>query len=363
MSAFKPSLETNALGRMRALTPAEVDIAREKMPEGYIIGSGTAVPDAIVSNEELAERLGLTDEQIFKSSGIRRRRWATAAETTSSLAGNALPSALADAGLANDDIDYLIFGTMTPDRFIPGSSPAVQQRLGLAEIPCLDIRAGCCNALYAMQLAKALVCSGAAQNIAICLAEIQSRWLDLSPPSGSLSMLFGDGAAALIVASAPRPAAQRAALQIIDVQLATDGSFVDALGVRCPGTEFGVAGSTADYLPRMEGQSVILQATRKITAACRAILERNQLSVSDLSWLVPHQANANLLAHVARNLNFSRSDGVISLLEEFGNTSSASMGMALDLLRRSDRIQQDDLLLLPAFGTGFTWGAGLCRAV
>jgi 3-oxoacyl-[acyl-carrier-protein] synthase-3 len=331
------------------------------MPEAFIIGSGTAVPDAIVSNEELAERLGLTDEQIFKSSGIRRRRWATAAETTSSLAGNALTNALADAGLTNDDIDYLIFGTMTPDRFIPGSSPAVQKRLGLAEIPCLDIRAGCCNALYALQVAKALIISGAAQNVAICLAEIQSRWLDLSPESGSLSMLFGDGAAALIVSNDHGAKPRHPLLRIIDVHLSTDGSFVDALGVRCPGTEFGVAGSMADYLPRMDGQSVILQATRRITAACRTILEKNQLAVSDISWLVPHQANANLLTHVARNLSFTRPDGVISLLEEFGNTSSASMGMALDHLRQSNRIQKDDYLLLPAFGAGFTWGSALCR--
>ena len=197
---------------------------------------------------------------------------------------------------------------MNPDRFIPGSSPAVQKRLGLAEIPCLDIRAGCCNALYALQVAKALVISGAAQNVAVCLAEIQSRWLDLSPPSGSLSMLFGDGAAALIVSQSLLTGALPA-LKILDVQLATDGSYVDDLGVRCPGTEFGVAGGAADYLPRMVGQSVILQATRRITAACRGVLEKNAITVNDLSWLVPHQANANLLAHVARNLNFTRRTG------------------------------------------------------
>jgi 3-oxoacyl-[acyl-carrier-protein] synthase-3 len=131
------------------------------MNDAFIIGSGTAVPDRIVSNEEIAERLGLMAEQIFKSSGIRNRRWAAPAETTSSLACTALTGALVNANLSATDIDYLILGTMTPDRFIPGSSPAVQQRLGLREIPCLDIRAGCCNALYALQVARALVLSGA----------------------------------------------------------------------------------------------------------------------------------------------------------------------------------------------------------
>lgn len=329
------------------------------MNEAYIIGSGAALPEAIISNEEIAEKLGLTAEQIFKSSGIRNRRWAGTSDTTSSLASAALNEALRNANLAAGQIDYLIFGTMTPDRFIPGSAPAVQKRLGLGEIPCLDIRDGCCNALYALQLARALILSGTAQTIAICLAEVQSRRLDLSPESGSLSMLFGDGAAALIVSGSK----QDQCLQVVDVQLATDGSYIDDLGVRCPGSEFGVNGMAAkDYLPRMMGQSVILQATRKITAACRVVLDRNDLSVADVAWLVPHQANANLLAHVARNLSFTRADGVVSTLADFGNTSSASMGLALDLLRRSGRIAKGDYLLLPAFGAGFTWGAGLCRA-
>lgn len=333
------------------------------MSDAFIIASGTAVPDAIISNEEIAERLGLSAEQIFKSSGIRNRRWAAPPETTSALASAALTSALANGNLSAADIDYLILGTMTPDRFIPGSAPAVQKRLGLREVPCLDIRAGCGNALYALQVARALVLSGGAQRVAICLAEIQSRWLDLSPESGPLSMLFGDGAAALIVSSTLPDVEQDPCLQIVDVQLATDGSFVDDLGIRCPGSEFGVTATEAkDHWPRMVGQSVILQATRKITVACRHVLEGNNLSVADVAWLVPHQANANLLAHVARNLSFTREGGVISTLADFGNTSSASMGMALDVLRRSGRVSKGDYLLMPAFGAGFTWGAGLCRA-
>lgn len=323
------------------------------------------VPEGTLSNEELAERLGLEAEQIFKSSGIRRRRWAAAGTTTSSLAAEALRRALEDARLKPEDVDYLLFGTMTPDRFIPGSSPAVQKLLGLRQIPCLDIRATCCNALYALQLARALVASGTARCVAICLAEIQSAYLDISQASGTTSMLFGDGAAALIV----NGESTTGALEILDVHLATDGAYVDDLGLRSPGTEFGAghthafAEHTADYFPRMVGQSVILQASRKIVAACQAVLQRNSLSPADVRWMVPHQANANLLAQVARGLKFPTTDGaVVSVLEDFGNTSSASMGIALDTLRRSGRIQPNDYLLLPAFGAGFTWGAALCRA-
>lgn len=331
----------------------------------FIRGTGASLPEQVVTNEEIAERLGLDAEQIFKSSGIRRRRWAAPGTTTSSLASAALKLALEDARLEAVDVDYLLFGTMTPDRFIPGSASAVQKSLGLREIPCLDIRATCCNALYGLQLARALVTSGAARNVAICLAEIQSAWLDLTPQSGTTSMLFGDGASALLVSAEET----EGALEVLDVLLATDGTYVDDLGIRCPGTEYGTTRSHdagehgADYQARMVGQSVILQASRKMAAACQALLERNSRTINDVRWVVPHQANANLLAQVARSLRFpTEGGGVITVLEDFGNTSSASMGIALDALRRSGRIEGGDHLLLPAFGAGFTWGAGLCRA-
>jgi 3-oxoacyl-[acyl-carrier-protein] synthase-3 len=324
-----------------------------------------SVPEGVVTNEEIAGRLGLDAAQIFKSSGILRRRWAEKGMTTSSLGAAALGAAMQDAGLETGEVDYLLFGTMTPDRFIPGSAPSVQKNLGLGEIPCLDIRGTCCNALYGLQLARALVASGTARNVAVCLAEIQSAWLDLTPASGTISMLFGDGASALIVSGEPK----ENSLELLDIMLATDGSFVDDLGIRCPGTEFGTTRASEsveqvmDYSPRMVGQSVILHATRKIAAACQALLKRHDLSPEAVRWMVPHQANANLLAQVARSLRFpTGGGGVVTVLEDYGNTSSASMGMALDTVRRSGRIEAGDYLLLPAFGAGFTWGAGLCRA-
>ena len=325
----------------------------------FIIGSGTSIPDRVVSNEEIAPSLGLDPEQIFKSSGILRRRWADAGTTTSALASVALQTAITDAGVLPEEIDYLIFGTMTPDRLIPGSAPTVQRTLGLGQIPCLDIRQACCNPLYALQIATALIGSNLASRVAICLAEIQSAWLDMSPESGTTSMLFGDGASALIVSGDT----SSNSLEVIDIALATDGSYVDDLGVRGPGTEFGTAASgNENSKPRMVGQSVILNASRKIMAACEDVLKRNSLQVADIRWLVPHQANANLLAQIARGLHFSvENGGLISVLEDLGNTSSASMGIALDSLRRSARIGPGDYLLLPAFGAGFSWGAALCR--
>lgn len=340
----------------------------------FVRGSGTHVPERAVSNEELSAQLGLDPERIFKTCGIRSRRWAAPGETAGALAARALRAALEDASLEASEVDYLLFGTMTPDRFIPGSSYTVQRELGLGEIPCLDIRATCCNALYGLQLARALVESGAARNVAVCLAEVQSPWLKLTPEAGTTSMLFGDGASALLVsgasvasvnASGERPTRP---LEILDVLLASNGAFADDLGVRRPGTEFGAGvdelsdEARADFSPRMNGQSVILHASRRMVAVSRAVLERNGVGAGDVRWVVPHQANANLLAQVARGLGFQREGGVVSVLEQFGNTSSASMGIALDTLRRAGELGEGDLVLLPAFGAGFTWGAGLCRA-
>jgi 3-oxoacyl-[acyl-carrier-protein] synthase-3 len=333
--------------------------------KAFIRGTGAYLPPRVVTNEEIAPQLGLNPEDIVKGSGIERRRWAEPGTPVSALATEALRLALTDAAVEPPEIDYLIFGTMTPDRFIPGSGPAVQQALGLAEVPCVDIRQACCNAIYGLQLAKALVTSGAAKCVALCLGEVQSAFLDLSPASGTLSMLFGDGAAAMIITGGET--APAGSIEIVDVLTATNGSYVDDLGMRCPGTMTGTSQShpaadfAADYLPRMNGQSVILQATRRIVAACQSVLERNQLTAADVGWIVPHQANTNLLQQVAKKLRFADGDRVINTLADYGNTSSASMGIALDVLRRQGRMQDQEYLLLPAFGAGFSWGAALCR--
>jgi 3-oxoacyl-[acyl-carrier-protein] synthase-3 len=325
----------------------------------FITGSGTFLPTRVVSNADLGEQLHLDPAQIFKSSGIHERRWADKSATTSSLAGAALKEATENARMALSDIDYLLLGTMTADRFIPGASSAIQAGLGLREIPCLDIRAACCNLLYGLQVARALVASGVAHDVAISVAEIQSRFLDLSPFAATTSMLFGDGAAAVILTSEPG----EGALEVVDVYLATDGKYVDDLGIRSPGSEFGTGSEPLDCFPRMVGQSVILQASRRMVAASRTVLERNGLLVDEVSWVVPHQANANLLAQVARGLGLKDDGKVVSVIEKTGNTSSASMGIALDKLRRSGSLRSGDYVLMPAFAAGFTWGAGLCRVV
>jgi 3-oxoacyl-[acyl-carrier-protein] synthase-3 len=321
--------------------------------KAFITRTGTYLPENVVTNEQLSEVLGLTPEQIFKSSGIRERRWAHNNEKSSSLACTALKN----TNLAMNSIDYLLFGTMTADRFIPGSASAVQSALGLREIPCVDIRNACCNTLYGLQLARALVSSQVALNVAVCVAEIQSAFLNMIPAAATASMLFGDGAAALIVSSE----GEAGALEIVDVHLATDGKYVDDLGIRSPGSEFRNHLEPQDFEPRMNGQTVILQASRRMLSACQIVLERNSLTIDDVSWIVPHQANANLLLQLARGLGLKDTNKIVSVIERTGNTSSASMGIALDELKRSEKLKSGDFVLMPAFAAGFTWGAALCR--
>ena len=321
--------------------------------KAFITGTGSYLPGNVVNNEDLTAQLALSAEQILKSSGIRQRHWATNNETTSSLAC----AALMNTGISLNVIDYLLLGTMTADRFVPGSAPAVQSATGLREIPCLDIRAACCNTLYGLQLARALVMSQSAVTVALCLSEIQSAFLKLTPAAATTSMLFGDGAAALIISSE----GEAGALEIVDVHLATDGKYVDDLGIRSPGSEFRNRAEPQDFEPRMNGQSVILQASRRTLSACHIVLERNSLAVDDVSWIVPHQANANLLLQLARGLRLKDMSKFVSIIEHTGNTSSASMGIALDKLFRSGALRSGDFVLMPAFAAGFTWGAGLCR--
>jgi 3-oxoacyl-[acyl-carrier-protein] synthase-3 len=332
--------------------------------KAFIGGSGAYVPERVVSNEEIAPTLGLTPERIREASGILRRRWAEPGTRTSDMAARALGAALVDAQVTSQDVDYLILGTMTPDRFVPGSAAAVQKSLGLPSIPALDIRNTCCNFLYAMQLARSLVLSKAARTVALCFAEVQSTWLDMTPASGNMSMLFGDGASAVVVTGGEHKVGL--SLELLDTVLHTDGAYTDALGIRAPGTEYGLAhpASCSDFLPNMNGPKVLMRAARSMASACRAVLEKAELTVHDITWVVPHQANLNIMHQLLRLLGVAgHAERLISVIEEYGNTSSASMGMALDFLRRSGRISKGDYVLMPAFGAGFTWGASLCRAV
>jgi 3-oxoacyl-[acyl-carrier-protein] synthase III len=330
----------------------------------WIVGTGAAVPDRVVTNQELAESLGIDAERIEAGSGIRERRWAAPGESTSHLAARAVSAAIEGARLRPCDVDYLIGGTLSPDYQVPGVAPLVQRKVsGLPCVPALDVRVGCAAILYALQIARALVASGSARNVVCFGAEAQSKGLDLSPRSAETSMLFGDGAGAIVVSGE----SDRTALEIVDVLIETDGAHAELLGVRAPGTANGARwldeGTIAEglHFPSMDGRTVILHAVRRLVWAAEAIVRRNDLSLDDIDLVVPHQANGNLLRALVTRLGCLE-ERVVTNVSRLGNTSGASAFIALDQAWREQRIRPGARVLVLAFGAGFTWGAVLCHA-
>ena len=329
----------------------------------YLTGFGAALPEREITNAELAPQLGVTPDWIESNSGIRMRRWADADESASSLATVAVQAALRDAELEAAQLDYLIGGTLSPDFQVPGIAPLVQRSLPHCRmVPALDIRAGCAAILYSLQLAQGLLASGGALHLACFGSEAQSKGLDLHPRSADLSMLFGDGAGAFIASIQPH--AQRPSLRVLDVLIATDGTFAEDLIVRAPGTANGAhwSGDATSTRPAMNGRTVILQAVRKLSDAAQAITARNDLTLEQIEVVVPHQANLNLLRTLALRLAISPERFVINV-DRYGNTSGASAFLALHQAQAENRFRAGAYVLILAFGAGFTWGAALLQVV
>jgi 3-oxoacyl-[acyl-carrier-protein] synthase III len=327
----------------------------------YITACGAALPERIVTNDELASVLGVAPEWIVANSGIRERRWVDANQSASDLAAIAVRDALQQANLPAQAIDYLIGGTLSPDYQVPGIAPLVQRKLvECRQVPALDVRVGCAGLLYSLQIARGLMASNATNTVVCFGAEAQSKGLDLSSRSAELSMLFGDGAGAIVLNQKP---SNPLSLRVDDVWLATDGTFAEELGVRAPGTANGARwwdeAQPDLLLPKMNGRTVILHAVRKLTEATFALLDRNQLSLDQIDLIVPHQANLNLLCALGKKLEI-KDERIIVNLDRYGNTSSASTFLALHdaqpVLQRGARV------LVLAFGAGFTWGAALLTA-
>lgn len=335
----------------------------------FITGCGAALPERVVPNAELALVLGVTPDWIEANSGIRERRWVEAHQAASDLAVAAVREALKDAGTRAEEIDYLIACTLSPDYQVPGVAPIVQHKLdGCRCVPAIDLRAGCAAILYSLQLARALLESRAATTVVCFGAEAQSKGLDLNPRSADLSMLFGDGAGAIIVSGETKRTEKEYLVRVDDILIETDGSFAEDLIVRAPGTANGARWLDESHIDSsmhygsMQGRNVILQAVRKLSDAADRILVRNGLSPGQIDLVIPHQANANLLAALARRLCIS-SDRIVMNVDQLGNTSGASAFLALSQAHREGRIRPGSRLLILAFGAGFTWGAALVSAV
>ena len=335
----------------------------------FITGYGLALPQRIVTNAELAPILGVTADWIEGNSGIRERRWVGPDQATSDLAVVAVRDALNDANTRTEEVDYLIACTLSPDYQVPGIAPIVQHKLvGCRSVPAIDLRAGCAGILYSLHLARGLIESRAASTVVCFGAEAQSKGLDLHSRSADLSMLFGDGAGAVVVSGEPKPAFKEYVVRIDDILIESDGGFAEDLIIRAPGTANGARWLDESRLDSrmhygsMQGRNVILQAVRKLSDAADRILARNGLTSNQVDLVIPHQANANLLATLARKLGIA-SDRVVMNVDRLGNTSGASAFIALSQAHHDGRIRLGSKLLILAFGAGFTWGAAVASAV
>jgi 3-oxoacyl-[acyl-carrier-protein] synthase III len=313
-----------------------------------IIGTGSYLPEKVVTNDDLARTVDTSDEWIRTRTGIRRRHVAAEGQLASDLALPAAQRALQSAGVNPGDIDLIIVATTTPDIIFPSTACILQSKLEVAGCPAFDVQAVCSGFVYALTIADLFIRSGQAKHVLVVGTEVYSRILDWS--DRGTCILFGDGAGAVIVAASEKPG-------ILATKLHADGSHKDMLCV--PGSVNGgkVWGSPFVH---MDGGSVFKFAVRVFEEGANEVLEAAGLSVSDLDWFIPHQANIRIMEATAKRLRLPK-EKLIATVHHHGNTSAASIPLALDEAVKDGRIHPGQTLLLEAVGGGFTWGAVLLR--
>ncbi len=311
-------------------------------------GTGSALPARIVSNQELETFVDTSDTWIRERTGILQRHIAAEDETTSSLATRAGQAALIAAGLTPADIDLLIVATTTPDMVFPSTACIVQQALGMTGGIAFDLQAVCTGFVYGVATAERFMRAGGIRHALVIGAETFTRLLDWK--DRSTCVLFGDGAGAVVLSMADQPG-------LLSSHLHADGNHVGTLCV--PGAVRGGSITPAPFV-HMDGQSVFKFAVRVMDEASREALAHNQLTVADVDWFIPHQANTRILGSTARKLGIDEQKVVVTV-DRHGNTSAASIPLALDVAVRDGRVRRGALLLLAAVGGGFTWGSALIR--
>lgn len=315
-------------------------------------GVGHYLPDRIVPNAEFEKRLDTTDEWIRTRSGIERRHIAAEGQTTSDLATQAALAALKDAGLAPDDIDALIVATSTPDLTFPSVATMVQHKLGMTRGYGFDVQAVCAGFVFALANANALIVSGQAKRALVIGAETFSRIMDWD--DRATCVLFGDGAGALIL-EGQDGSGTNSDRGILATDINSDGRYRDMLFV-----DGGVSTTGTSGKLRMQGNPLFRQAVEKLTETAECALDKAGLSSSDVDWIVPHQANIRIIQGTAKRMGVSM-ENVIVTVQDHGNTSAASIPLALSVGVANGRIKQGHLVVSEAIGGGLAWGAVILR--
>ncbi|SEG49541.1 3-oxoacyl-[acyl-carrier-protein] synthase-3 [Halpernia humi] len=335
------------------------------MYKSVIAGIGHYVPENIVTNDDLSKLMTTNDEWIIERTGIKERHHRKnrndSEETTAYLGFRAAENALRNAKLSAKDLDFIIFATLSPDYFFPGCGVLLQEMLGCETIGALDVRNQCSGFVYAMSVANAYIKSGEYKNILVVGAEVHSFGLDFSDAGRGVSVIFGDGAGALIL-----KASDDANINgILATNLHSEGKYAEELCTKFPGSKFGWsdrtllepdAVSAEEIYPIMNGNFVFKHAVTRFPETIMEVLDKAGKRVEDLDMFIPHQANLRISQFVQKKLNLPE-ENIFNNIQKYGNTTAASIPLALSEAIEQGKIKRGDLVCLSAFGSGFTWGS------
>ena len=330
------------------------------MPNSRIVGTGFAVPDRVVTNDDLARIMDTTDEWIRQRTGIQQRHWIVEGESGTQLSTLASQRAMAAAGVTAGDLDAIIYATSSPDHFAPGNGVFLQRALGAGTIPAIDIRTQCSGFVYALSMADAYIRTGMWRTILVVGGEVQSTGMDQTDRGRNTAVIFADGAGAVVVQASEDTAGSA----VLGWDLHSDGAFAEKLWVDSPGSIYHPR-NQRDHLDskvflEMDGKEVFRHATTRMPESVRAALANAGLDTRDITLLIPHQANLRISEMVQRSLEL-RDDQVYNNIERFGNTTAATIPIALDECVRAGKLKRGDILVITAFGSGFLWGSAVIR--
>lgn len=334
------------------------------MYNSKISGLGHYVPDNIINNNDLSKMLDTSDKWIQSRTGIKERRWVTkeSGDTAATMGTKAAKIAIKNAGLKKDDIDFIVFATMTPDYYFPGCGVQVQNELDIKDIGALDVRNQCSGFIYALSVADKFIKTGTYKNILVIGAELHSGGLDKSPRGRDVSVIFGDGAGALVLSQTKENKG------ILSTHLHSDGKYAEELAVVGPSPRHGIGNNNhwiksvqnkpeeTFYFPYMNGKSVFKHAVFKFSEVITEGLAKNKLKPTDVGLFIPHQANLRISEFVQKQFKFTN-DQVFNNIQKYGNTTAASIVIALSEAYSQNRIKNNNIVVLASFGSGYTWGS------
>lgn len=329
------------------------------MRKTKIAGIGYYVPERIVTNKDLEKLMDTSDEWIVTRTGIHERRWVDSKIGTSDLGVKAAEKAFDMAKVSAKDIDLVIFATLTSDYNFPGSAVQIQDKMGMDTIGAFDIKAACSAFVYSLSIGDQFVKTGQADNVLVIGAEVQSTGLDLSTNGRDMAVLFGDGAGAAVL----QPS--NCSSEILSTHIHSQGKYLKDLWIEAP-TSVESPSLTKEmidegrHFPQMNGREVFRNAVTRFPQVIKEALNKNNLSVDDVNMFIPHQANLRITQSVAKRLGVGM-DRMYSNIEKYGNTTGASIPIALAEAHQEGKIKKDDIVILAAFGSGFTWASAAIR--